>query len=318
MKKGTKHSEGTKKKMSGRVPWSKGLTKDTDERLKKIGELFTGKNNPMYGKKHSVEVIKKISGENHHMYGKKHSEESKRKMSESRKGKKKPPFTEEHKTKISKSKKGKKMSKEFKEKCRKRQLGKKYSEATKKKMSESGKGIIPSIESRKKMSESSKGKKHTKKTKIKLSKLRKGQKKPPFSDEHKRNLSESMKGKVSPRKGKILLEESKKKISATKQGIDIKDWEKFVGCEPYDQGWTNQFKKLIRNRDNNVCMLCNTHRDKLRKALDVHHIDYDKLNSTKENCISLCHSCHGKTGTNRKYWIIFFQALLKEKYGYQY
>lgn len=66
--------------------WNRGLTKDTDERLKNISEMHSGENNPMYGvstwnagltkhddprlaqlsllnkgKKHSVEVLKKMS-----------------------------------------------------------------------------------------------------------------------------------------------------------------------------------------------------------------------------------------------------------------
>jgi len=59
---------------------------------KKMGETMKGKNNPMYGKKHTEEVKKKISraisGENHPMYGKKFTEEHKRKISFSHKGEK--------------------------------------------------------------------------------------------------------------------------------------------------------------------------------------------------------------------------------------
>jgi len=151
-----------------------------------------------------------------------------------------------------------------------------------------------------------------------MSEVRKGKNKPPFSDEHKRNLSKVMKGRISPRKGKILLEETKKKVSATKQGISIKDWKEYISFEPYTKEFNSNLKRLIRERDNNICMLCNTPRNKLKRALDVHHIDYDKKNSCEENCISLCRSCHSKTGINRKHWIKFFQALLKEKYRYKY
>lgn len=36
--------------------------------------------------------------------------------------------------------------------------------------------------------------------------------------------------------------------------------------------------------------------------LDVHHINYDKDNTTMENCIALCHACHMKTNHNWGYW----------------
>jgi len=56
-------------------------------------ETSKGKNNGMYGRKHSDESKKKNSesnkiaqgGKNNSFYGKKHTEESKKKMSESRK-----------------------------------------------------------------------------------------------------------------------------------------------------------------------------------------------------------------------------------------
>ena len=88
--------------------------------------------------------------------------------------------------------------------------------------------------------------------------------------------------------------------------------------EPYTKEFNLKFKNLIRKRDNQICMLCNIHREKLKEALLVHHINYNKQLSIPENSISLCRSCHGKTNGNRKLWIQFFQSLLSMRYGYQY
>ena len=88
--------------------------------------------------------------------------------------------------------------------------------------------------------------------------------------------------------------------------------------EKYDKKFNNNFKREIRKRDNQICMLCKIHREKLNKALDIHHVNYDKFLSIPQNCISLCHSCHPKTNHNRKYWETFFQSLLSENYGYKY
>lgn len=96
------------------------------------------------------------------------------------------------------------------------------------------------------------------------------------------------------------------------------NWQGGKSFEPYNKTFNNEFKRLIRKRDNQICMLCGIHREKLNRALDIHHINYDKLLSIKENCISLCSSCHTKTGFNRKHWITLFQNLLSEKYNYQY
>lgn len=87
----------------------------------------------------------------------------------------------------------------------------------------------------------------------------------------------------------------------------------------YDYSKFNQkFKKAIRKRDNQICMNCLMHREKLNKSLDVHHIDYNEKNTIPQNCISLCRRCHGLTHFNRKHWKLFFQNLLTEKYNYSY
>jgi 5-methylcytosine-specific restriction endonuclease McrA len=54
---------------------------------------------------------------------------------------------------------------------------------------------------------------------------------------------------------------------------------------------------MIRKRDRYSCALCGK-----RPAYDVHHIDYDKANTTEGNCITLCHPCHSRTNINREHW----------------
>jgi hypothetical protein len=95
-------------------------------------------------------------------------------------------------------------------------------------------------------------------------------------------------------------------------------WKGGIAFEPYDIKFDNQFKREIRKRDNQICMLCLIHREKIRRALNVHHINYDKKLTIKENCLSLCDSCHSKVNENREHWTKFFQSLLTEKYGYKY
>lgn len=49
-----------------------------------------------------------------------------------------------------------------------------------------------------------------------------------------------------------------------------------------------QFRSAIRERDNYTCQLCGM----IRKGLDVHHIDENKLNCDPDNLITLCRKCH--------------------------
>jgi len=129
------------------------------------------------------------------------------------------------------------------------------------------------------------------------------------------------------RKGDWKDEGYRKKMKETNE-IMYKQWRKNpekhpawkggISFEPYDASFNKRFKKAIRKRDNQVCILCGIHREKLAKSLAVHHIDYIKTNTMPQNCVSLCECCHGKTQGNRKHWTKFFQSLLSERYGYEY
>jgi len=130
-------------------------------------------------------------------------------------------------------------------------------------------------------------------------------------------------GKDNPFYGKKHTEKTKQKIRQSFYHQNVKlenhpNWKGGIMFEPYDKRFNDKFKRVIRKRDNQVCMLCGIHRERYWKSFDVHHVNYNKLISIPQNCISLCNSCHVKTNSNRKHWEKFFQSLLSEKYGYQY
>lgn len=70
--------------------------------------------------------------------------------------------------------------------------------------------------------------------------------------------------------------------------------------EPYGLTFTNKLRKEIRMRDNYKCQICEIVQN--GRKMSIHHIDYDKTNNKEWNLITLCHSCHSKTNTNRGYW----------------
>lgn len=121
-------------------------------------------------------------------------------------------------------------------------------------------------------------------------------------------------GQVPWSKGKKMSEDFIKKIS----GSNNHQWLGGKSLEPYNTDFSNSFRNSIRNRDNQLCMNCGIHRETLSRALSVHHINYDKLLSIKENCITLCIKCHALTNFNRPYWISLFQSKLSQLYGYSY
>lgn len=100
------------------------------------------------------------------------------------------------------------------------------------------------------------------------------------------------------------------------------NWQGGKSFEPYDRNWNNKFKKSIRERDGNMCMICNRHRDEFKRALDVHHIDGDKLNTIEKNCVSLCQRHHmiiEASGSKKfTFWMPKFQKMLSKLYAYKY
>ncbi len=131
-KKGYKHSEESKKKMSE----AKKGKKHTEESKKKMSDAKKGKKmKPL-----SEETKKKLSDAKKGKKIKPFTEETKKKMSEAKKGKKMKPHSEEAKKKMSEAKKGYKHTEEAKRKLSEVNKGKKHIEATKRKISEALKG----------------------------------------------------------------------------------------------------------------------------------------------------------------------------------
>lgn len=77
---------------------------------------------------------------------------------------------------------------------------------------------------------------------------------------------------------------------------------------PYAPDFTRRLCAEIRARDSHRCRLCENTRG--RRPLHVHHIDYRKDNSDRENLITLCQSCHAKTNFNREHWHRLLSAMM--------
>jgi len=88
--KGSHRTEETKRKISkskmGQTAWNKGLTKETDERVKKISESKI----KYYCSNEARNELSKIKMGNTNWLGKKHTEEYKKEMSESYRGEDNP------------------------------------------------------------------------------------------------------------------------------------------------------------------------------------------------------------------------------------
>lgn len=86
--------------------------------------------------------------------------------------------------------------------------------------------------------------------------------------------------------------QTRKKLSATRQGISINDWKEFTSARNYPIEFNNTLRIQVRKNANNQCEICN--KKEIGRELSVHHIDRNKNNNKMENLIAVCMSCHGK------------------------
>lgn len=158
-----------------------------------------------------------------------------------------------------------------------------YTEQVRKNMSRIKKKQI------KKNGHSWEGKHHKKKTKELLRKINLGRKQ---SDSERENRSKSLTGKRNP------------------------NWYGGVSFEIYPQEFNKKFKRKIREREGYKCLLCGLKENGKKHC--VHHINYDKMDTTLENCCCLCDLCHCPTISNREMWTSALIGLMVDKYAYVY
>lgn len=88
-------------------------------------------------------------------------------------------------------------------------------------------------------------------------------------------------------------------------------WLGGISREPYSWEFNEELRERIRQRENHKCFICWLSGN--GKALQVHHIDYDKKNNDLSNLCALCPSCHGATNFNRDYWQKTLTDLMRKR-----
>ena len=91
------------------------------------------------------------------------------------------------------------------------------------------------------------------------------------------------------------------------------NWKGGISKLPYPINFNKNLKIQIRKRDKFTCQLCNIIEQEYYRALDVHHIDYDKFNLKDDNLITLCSSCHMRTNYDRLKWKKYFKNFIERK-----
>lgn len=188
---------------------------------------------------------------------------------------------------------GRKFSEETRRKLSIIHSGKTLSEETRTKLSIANSGKTFSEEHKANLSVAQIGRHHSEKTKAKISAAKSGH---FVSEETRRKISIG-------NTGKTLSEETKVKLSIVHSGEKCNWWQGGIAFGFYGPGNNEELKEKIRVRDDHTCQECGVVWVEGEERFSPHHIDYDKSNHTPWNRITLCHSCHSKTNSNRDYWM---------------
>jgi hypothetical protein len=144
------------------------------------------------------------------------------------------------------------------------------------------------------------------------------------TEEVKEKIKNKLKGVPRPQ-NRITLAKYKKDFGSWNKGLPPEkqvNWKGGLSKLPYSFNFDNVFKKSIRIRDGLICIKCGMKEEDsvclFKRALHVHHINYNKKDTVKENCCALCNRCNSEVNFNRSSWTKFFQSLLTERYDYQY
>ncbi len=120
------------------------------------------------------------------------------------------------------------------------------------------------------------------------------------------NRRRDVKGSNNPFYGRHHSEETKRILSEKNSGANNAGWSGGIATLPYGIGFTRKFKRLIRGRDGNKCQRCSKTRKQNWRALEVHHIDHDKMNNNPTNLITVCPSCNVWLSYHREESIVYF------------
>ncbi len=101
------------------------------------------------------------------------------------------------------------------------------------------------------------------------------------------------------------------------RGENHPNWLGGISKRVYSFAFNRVLKKLIKTRDNYTCQNCGMTEEEYfkikKRAITVHHIDYDKMNCNENNLITLCLKCNNKANFNREYWKQFYKNKLENK-----
>ncbi len=81
-------------------------------------------------------------------------------------------------------------------------------------------------------------------------------------------------------------------------------WQGGISFVPYTKDFNPKLKRHIKSLWHSTCFLC-----KKTDDLVIHHIDYNKKNSSQSNLVVLCRVCNSRVNANRELWKTYIYGI---------
>lgn len=109
---------------------------------------------------------------------------------------------------------------------------------------------------------------------------------------------------------RLLVMSVNRSLAGNVNGEKHWNWRGGITFEPYSKEFNRKLKIIIKERDGCKCQECGV--PEREEHLFIHHVDYNKKNNSKENLITLCNSCHGRTNGKRDKWVEYFKFKISQ------
>lgn len=156
----------------------------------------------------------------------------------------------------------------------------------------------------------------SKKTCERISVARTGMKCPWTSERNKRE--DVRRNNSNKLRGSHHSKNTCQKMSESHRGEKSHFWKGGISFEPYCIKFNTEFKNRVRAFFGYKCVECERTQEENGRALDVHHVNYDKMiccNDAKPLFVALCRSHNTMANFNRNFWEDWYTEIINEVYG---
>ena len=159
------------------------------------------------------------------------------------------------------------------------------------------------------------GKHHTKEEILKISQSHEGL---THTEETIQLMSENRTGEGNPMFGRHHTLSTRKRLSDFRRLEKHPTWKGGISFEPYCVKFNREFKERVRAFFGYRCVECEMTTEENGRAIDVHHVNYDKMmccNDVKPLFVALCRKHNSAANHDRENWQEHYTEIIMNRYG---